>query len=208
MRPKKLKTMKTLKILIVIIGMVSLSYVGLAQDSSFKFLHAGYSRISSSSVDTDYDALDGFFVGFSKYNRLSSGNFFWGYDFELGYNVQKSTVQVEAFGNTYKVDNNASALSAKLSVDMSYKFDASEKVSILPYAGATFRPFITGESDTNGVVFSWFKNRNGKRFQAGAEAGVKVFVKRIVLGAEYQYYFTKLNKDNLTTLSLSAGWLF
>ena len=197
--------MKKLKPLFVIIAVLSISSIGYAQGNSLKYFHAGYTRISF-----DDFCLDGASVGFAKLNPFASKNFYWGYDLELGYNKDKSTVTIHDYENQNADINTvkSTALSVKFSLDLFYKVNVTESVAVFPYAGAAFRPFIGGETEQEEVILKWFDNNNGKRFQVGVEVGAKVFINRLVLGAEYQKYLTKLNQDHFSVLSLSAGWLF
>lgn len=148
-------------------------------------------------------SMPGFHIGLGDLNQINMGNWFWDYNIELGYN--------------FKSENGAKAkaFSGKYGMDLLYKIDASEDAFIFPYVGAAFRPFIDGRTKVDGLgTFNWFKDTDmwgaGKRYQACIQGGIHAFIGKIMIRAEYQWYYTKIysNGDKLSAISFSVGYRF
>lgn len=168
-------------------------------------VYAGYSHLKYGDV-----SAPGFAIG-ADYglNLLSSAPLKLYAGLRFGYNGQSKT---EA-GVTGKINY----LSLDVPVSVAYQIPVGLDLYLIPYAGINGLFYVGGQTTLLGVSVSQFdKDAQGdnayKRFQFGAQVGLKMLYEHFMLGIEYRPYFTVLNpnspNDKPNYFALNVGWVF
>lgn len=122
------------------------------------------------------------------------------------------------FGSTYDDECRTSlnTLALNVPVNIAYKFQVGNAVTITPYLGADFRANILArakeEYDNDSYVWNLFnaghvgKDNRWTRFQAGWHVGAAFSFNKLYLGINYGTDFINISKDTATsTLIVSMG---
>lgn len=218
--------------LVALLG-VGISDAQLVKSRTFNSVEKqkkGYNRLSV-AYDAEFytgDALlksitgNGFNVMYNHGFGLSSKiPIFLEVGVGLGYNVGKNTQYEE--GN-YEDKLQLSNLWLKVPVNVSYKVNLTDKISLLPYTGINFKvnalgdykieEYYKGEKEDEDSYSIFDDDMGGKRFQMGWQIGVGVNISKLYVGIQYGIDFMPLVQDpdyskikvNTSNLAVSLGY--
>ncbi len=132
--------------------------------------------------------------------------------YEIGANVAYMSGTVSLLG-----DSKLTLASVMIPLNLMIEIDV-DKVKVLPFAGLNVTGHLVGKTVTSGEdivdssTYNWFDDSDGdaaKRFQLGAQVGVKAIYDRFMFGVSYNPYLTKLwDGSSSNLLLISLGILF
>ena len=127
--------------------------------------------------------------------------------YEIGANIMYMSGTVTFFDST---KTNLASVMVPLNLMLELNLD---KLKVLPFVGLNATGHIVGtfKYEDNETV-NWFDDSDGdvaKRFQLGAQVGVKAIYDKYMLGVSYNPYLTKLwDYSSSNLLLISLGILF
>ncbi len=173
--------------------------------------YVNYNPASFDVNGADFDLSTGFSAGYTKAKNLSSSlPLYW----EAGLGLHYATGTEE----TGDIEDKITSFSAYIPVNLIYKFTASEKFAIAPYAGLNARFNIIGKEEVEGYGESYDVNLfddddvedTANRFQLGYQIGVNAIINdKFSIGLEYQGFFTEyMKKVDVSAWSVGVGFIF
>ena len=192
--------------------------------------NAQFSNSSVASVSEESEAWDGIRVSYNSF--AIEDDSYVDYDktgaFEVGY------VKAFSISNSMPLflETGASLLWAKgdifdeqglkismdmmsinIPVNLAYKFDIKESISIVPYAGLFLRYNLSGEIETSGygnkVTMDMFDEDegDGDRLQYGLQVGATVDFNKFSVGVSYGFDINEIMEDVKTNkLAFTVGF--
>ena len=226
------------------------AFLGLATSASAQFVNSGSSNSSASSTSSsfdftsvktngwsriyvsylpskmklDYDDADdfkfkGFQVGWLKGFGLTQRLPLY---MEAGAAIQYRSYKDEESDSYYDFSQKCNLLSLNIPVNLLYRFNITDDISISPYFGLDFRINLLGknkyEETYDGDTDSWdgnlfddddMDNEAWKRFQAGWHIGVGLDYRIIHIAVEYGTDFNEIaEKSKFATTAITLGLNF
>ena len=226
------------------------AFLGLATSASAQFVNSGSSNSSASSTSSsfdftsvktngwsriyvsylpskmklDYDDADdfkfkGFQVGWLKGFGLTQRLPLY---MEAGAAIQYRSYKDEESDSYYDFSQKCNLLSLNIPVNLLYRFNITDDISISPYFGLDFRINLLGknkyEETYDGDTDSWdgnlfddddMDNEAWKRFQAGWHIGVGFDYRIIHIAVEYGTDFNEIaEKSKFATPAITLGLNF
>lgn len=189
--------MKKIKVLFAVCLMLMTSTVFAQSEDAWKGV-----RVSYNSFDVDVDGTD-------PVMGLSAG---YVHSFAITNNIP---LFVEAGANLFWVNGDIvdgtklQMWAVELPVNFGYKWNINDDWSIFPYAGATFRGFISGKLGDANVYDEDEIAKKWKRFTAGLHIGTTVNYKQFNLGAKYGFDLNEIAEESkVKTWTISLGYNF
>ena len=178
--------MKTLKLLLAVFAIVAFESPSSAQywgeyNTSF-FAYAGFSSLNSQKTGT----LPGATVGIGHIRQVGFGHVYW--DVDLRGTFNSATVN--------KLESKTS--NVRISLDLLRQFELADKTYLFPYVGLGCKAILSGKSTWNNKLISrWVGDHSmgGSRFNTGIQFGMRFFMKKLYVGAEYHIAFLKTFGD-------------
>ena len=218
-----MRTVKTF-LFLFLFSLASIAKAQFANSSSSSVVTAtGYDgwtdiHVSYNSTEFDVEGSDrvmGIEVGCTKAFSISNKMPLF---IETGLNAIWTFGELSKYEDSYysySYSSSVSLFSVKVPINLVYKFDLNEKVSIMPFAGVYCTGNISGtltvEEDGVEYDFDMFDEDEGdcKRFQFGLNLGAKCKFNKITLGVGYGFDLNEIDEDcKVNTLNFSVGYCF
>lgn len=174
-------------------------------DLDFTGFTFGFNRAISLSSSTPLFIEVGGALTYAYYSEDEDYGYDYDYDYDYGYDYD---------GTEYKVN----VWSLKVPVSLTYDWQVADKISILPYAGLTFRYNLAGkykveydgdEIDANLFDDDEMGDSAFKRFQIGWQIGVNAKFNKFLVGLSYGSDFSEIADDcKIKTTSITIGCCF
>lgn len=193
--------MKKIKVLFAVCLMLMTSTVFAQSEDAWKGVRVAYNNFDPDTKRADaVMALSaGYVHSFAVSQNIPlflevGGNILW---------VNGDVMKIEGEDLKLKM------FAVELPVNFGYKWNINDDWSIFPYAGATFRGYISGKLG-NQKVFDDAENfKKWKRFTAGAHVGVTANYKNYNLGVKYGMDLNEITEDSkVKTWTISLGYNF
>lgn len=160
-----------------------------AQSEGWKGVKATYNNFELE----DFDAISSFSIGYVQgFKILESLPVF----VEGGVNAIYTTGDIEE-GLKY------TSIAAEIPVNIGYKFNINDDISLFPYLGVTARYNITGEAEADGF------SEDADKFQYGWQVGLTANYANYNLGVSYGADLNEIYEETKTTsIKISVGYNF